>query len=346
MLSLNQNSISQANSASQYDAGSALAREAEAVYREGLEKMQPANAGTLNERQQAILTARLDEWKSLVEKAYNDIIAKRAAWMPWTVCGPARYNSRKNSAKADRQQEAAREWNDKMDRFVLNTLSMIRDAIPHEQLIAEYRSGKRREAISGDDPYAAEKLAARIEGLKEYHQRMKDRNAWWRKHGTMKGCPGLDAASAAKMDNDINDPKQLYHVPYAAYELQLNNANIKRLEERLQTIQRQQAAGDAQHVYNGFTVEQSAAEGRINITFDEKPDAPARDVLKSNGFHWSPRAKVWTRQLTDNALRAVRLYVVPGLLALDDYSEAEQEPPQEAAEQPAMSLDEFAEQNA
>ena len=51
MLSLNQNSISQANSASQYDAGSALAREAEAVYREGLEKMQPANAGTLNERQ-------------------------------------------------------------------------------------------------------------------------------------------------------------------------------------------------------------------------------------------------------------------------------------------------------
>ena len=94
MLSLNQNSISQANSASQYDAGSALAREAEAVYRGGLEKMQPANAGTLNERQQAILTARLDEWKSLVEKAYNDIIAKRAAWMPWTVCGPARYRRR------------------------------------------------------------------------------------------------------------------------------------------------------------------------------------------------------------------------------------------------------------
>ena len=51
---------------------------------------------------------------------------------------------------------------------------------------------------------------------------------------------------------------------------------------------------------------------------------------------------MWTRQLTDNALRAVRLYVVPGLLALDDYSEAEQEP----QEQPAMSLDEFAEQNA
>ena len=342
MLSLNQNSISQANSASQYDAGSALAREAEAVYREGLEKMQPANAGTLNERQQAILTARLDEWKSLVEKAYNDIIAKRAAWMPWTVCGPARYNAKKNNAKADRQMEAAAEWNGKMDRFIENTLSMIRDAIPHEQLIAEYRSGKRREAISGDDPAALEKLTARLEGMQERHETMKQRNAWYRKHKTMKGCPGISDDAAEKADAEIKANPPMWQAPYPHYCLSNGNAEMKRLRDRIETIQRQQAAGDAQHVYNGFTVEQSAADGRINITFDAKPDAPARDVLKSNGFHWSPRAQVWTRQLTDNALRAVRLYVVPGLLALDDYSEAEQEP----QEQPAMSLDEFAEQNA
>lgn len=342
MLSLNQNSISQANSASQYDAGSALAREAEAVFREGLEKMQPDNAGALNERQQAILTARLDEWKSLVEKAYNDIIAKRAAWMPWTVCGPARYNAKKNNAKADRQLEAAAEWNGKMDRFIENTLSMIRDAIPHEQLIAEYRSGKRREAISGDDPAALEKLTARLEGMKERHEEAKKKNAYWRKHGTMKGYPGFSDEKAAKIDAEIKALPPYAQTPFPAYHMSNENAEMKRLRDRIETIQRQQAAGDAQHVYNGFTVEQSAADGRINITFDEKPDVPARDVLKSNGFHWSPRAKVWTRQLTDNALRAVRLYVVPGLLGLDDYSEAEQEP----QEDPAMSLDEFAEQNA
>ena len=58
MLNLNRSTIEQANAASQHDAGSALAREAEAVYWEGLSKMQPAEA--ISERQQAILTARAD----------------------------------------------------------------------------------------------------------------------------------------------------------------------------------------------------------------------------------------------------------------------------------------------
>lgn len=339
MLSLNRSTIEQANAASQYDAGSALAREAETVYREGLSKMQPAEA--ISERQQAILTARTDEWKCLVEKAYNDIIAKRAAWMPWTVCGPARYNAAKNNAKADRQMEAAAEWNRKMDSFVANTQQMIRDAIPHEQLIAEYRSGKRSDSISSDDPAAAEKLTARIEHLKEIQERMKQRNAYYRKHGTFQGFPGMSAEQAAKLDNSMNDPCRCgAKTPYLPWELQENLANIKRLEQRLQTIQSQQAAGDAEQTYNGFTVRQLAQEGRINIVFDGKPEAQARDILKSNGFHWSPRAMVWTRKTTPNALRDVRLYVVPGLLKLDEYAQQE---PQEA---PSMSLDQFAELHA
>lgn len=350
MLNLNQNSIAAANSASQYDAGSALAREAESVYAEGLEKMA---MDAPNAQQSAILERRRAEWRVLVEKAYNDIIAKRAAWMPWTVCGPARYNSAKNSAKADRQMEAAVEWNRKMDAFILHTQTMIRDAIPQEELLAQYRSGKRREPISADDPLAAEKLAARIEGLKDFHERMKERNAWWRKHKTMKGCPDLDDDKAGKMDRDINDPRQLYHVPYATYELQLNNANIKRLEERLQTIQaqRQQAAalpdGKAQDERSGFTVERCPADGRINILFDEKPEADARDILKGEGFHWSPRAKVWTRKLTPGAEAALRR-IVAALEKLPAYAPEASGQPAEDPGDGVLTLtpDEFADRLA
>jgi len=331
MLDLNKTNISAANSASQFSAGDVLAREAEAVYREGVEKMQRAEA--LNERQETILAARLGEWKTLVEKAYNDIIARRASWMPWTVCGPSRYNAAKNNARADRQMEAATEWNAKMDRFIENTVSMIRDAIPHDQLIAEYRSGKRRDPISGDDPAAAEKLQARIEGMKERHEAAKQRNAYWRKHGTMNGFPGLSDEAAAKADAAIMSNPPYAQMPFTSYELSCATAEIRRLEARLQTIQRQQEAGNAVQVYNGFTVNLSGTEGRINISFDDKPEATARDVLKKNGFHWSPRAKVWTRQFTGNAERDLRLYVVPGLLALDEYSEKEP---------PALTLDEFA----
>lgn len=61
MLNLNQSSINSANNASQFDAGNVLAREAEKVYAEGLEKMQaPFDAGKMTERQREIMTARLD----------------------------------------------------------------------------------------------------------------------------------------------------------------------------------------------------------------------------------------------------------------------------------------------
>lgn len=340
MLNLNQNAISSANNASQFDAGSVLAREAERVYVEGLGKMQAAfKDSEPNEVQSGILGRRQEEWRGLVEKAYNDIISRRAAWVPWTVSGPANYPTKRMNARADAQMNAANEWAGKMDRFIENTLSMLRDAIPHEQLIAEYRSGKRREAIPGDDPLALEKLSARLEGMKERHELMKQRNAWWRKHKTMKGCPGFTDEQAAKMDEEIMKEIPIWQCPYPHFSLSNSNAEIKRIEERLKTISSQREAGDAKQVYNGFTVEQSGADGRINITFDGKPEEAARNVLKSNSFHWSPRAKVWTRQLTPNALRAVKYYVVPGLLALDEYSEAEQE---QAEEAPAtMTLDEF-----
>lgn len=349
MLNLNANSISAANNASQFDAGSVLAREAERVYAEGVDKMQaPFADAEPNEVQAGILAGRLSAWKELVEKAYNDIISRRAAWVPWTVSGPANYPAKRMNAKADAQINAAHEWNAKMDRFIENTLSMLRDAIPHEQMIAEYRSGKRREPIPGDDPLALEKLSARLEGMKERHETMKQRNAWWRKHKTMKGCPGFTDEEAAKMDKEIMDNIPIWQLPYPHYCLSNGNAEMKRIEERIKTISRQRETGDAELVYDGFTVEQSAAEGRINITFDSKPEEAARNVLKSNGFHWSPRAQVWTRQLTDNALRAVKYYVVPGLLALDEYGELEQEQPEatpenhsEPEQSVTMTLDEF-----
>jgi len=341
MLNLNQNSIDSANNASQFDAGNVLAREAEKVYAEGLEKMQALfDADKMTERQREIMTARLDEWKGLVEKAYNDIISRRASWMPWTVCGPARYNSRKNSARADRQREAETEWSGKMDRFIDNTVSMIRDAIPFEQMIAEYRTGKRRDAISGDDPAAVEKLEARIAFLNDEREEGKRRNAYWRKNKTMRGyvCRDGSTIEARADEIDSNIRSGMYGVPCPPYELQNTLQNVKRLEERLKEArQRRETAQDASTArqeasYSGFSVEIVAADARIYIHFDDKPEEDARKVLKENGFHWSPRLKVWTRQQTPNAERALRRYVVPGLLATGKYGEQPE----------AVSLDDFA----
>ena len=313
MLNLNRATIETANNLSQWNAGDALAREAEAVYLEGLQEMQPA--GEMNDRQREIYTARAADWKQLVEKAYNDIIARRASWVPWSVCGPARYNAAKEGAKADRQAAAAAEWSEKLQRFVKNTADMIRDAVPVEQLLSQYRNGKRRDAIQADDPLALEKLTAKLEGMKERHETGKRWNAWFRKHGTMKGFPGMIDEDAANMDAVINSAPPFARAPYPSFSISNHNQEMKRISDRIEEIRRQRETGDEVQTFDGFTIKQEA--GRINISFDTKPEPEARDILKTHGPHWSPRAMVWTRQNTDNALRAVRYYVIPGLQALN-----------------------------
>lgn len=335
MLNLNRETIERANAQSHFNAGDVLAREAESVYSRGIIDMTPDDPDALNERQEAILADRCAQWKTLVEKAYNDIIARRASWVPWTVAGPSRYDCKRNNAKADAELKASREWQEKLNHFTQNTADMIRDALPLEQILAEYRSGKRRDPISGDDPDALEKLTARLEGMEERHETDKKKNAYWRKHGTMKGFPGIDDDRAARLDEEINNAPSYARAPVASFTLTNRNAEMKRIRARIETIRAQRAAGDSKRVYNGFTIEQNAAAGRINITFDEKPEKAVCDLLGKNGFHWSPRAQIWTRQLTANAERAVRLYIVPALQKLPQYSEQE---PDEAA---AMTPEEF-----
>lgn len=45
--------------------------------------------------------------------------------------------------------------------------------------------------ISADDKLAVEKLEAKLEGLKADQEHMKAVNAYYRKHKTLEGCPGL-----------------------------------------------------------------------------------------------------------------------------------------------------------
>lgn len=330
MLNLNRDAIERANNASMFEAGDALAREAERVYAQGMDKMALDDA-KLNDQQRGILARRRDEWRVLVEKAYNDMIARRASWMPWTVSGPANYPAKKMNARADRAMQAGVEWSEKLNRFLENTRDMLRDAIPQDEMIAQYRSGKRRDPISADDPLAVEKLTARLEGMRERHEEGKRQNAWWRKHGTMNGYPGVSDEEAARADAEIKRNPPYAQMPCPAYHMSNENAEIKRLADRLQTIQaqRQQAAalpgGKADEEHNGFTVERRPADGRVNIAFDSKPDEDARAILKGEGFHWSPRAQVWTRKLTPNAERALRR-IVDALQKLPAYA------PQDAAD--------------
>ena len=84
---------------------------------------------------------------------------------------------------------------------------------------------------------------------------------------------------------------------------------IKRVQARLADLDKLQAAAqqpDSTTKFDGGEIVRNAEENRLQILFDEIPDADTRDALKSNGFRWSPRNKAWQRQLTQNAEYAAR----------------------------------------
>jgi hypothetical protein len=59
---------------------------------------------------------------------------------------------------------------------------------------------------------------------------------------------------------------------------------------------------EKEYEYNGITVIQNIELNRLQLIFEGKPSDEVREILKSNGFKWSPKNTAWQRQLTQNAL--------------------------------------------
>ena len=157
--------------------------------------------------------------------------------------------------------------------------------------------------ISADDDLAVEKLTKKLEGLESLQATMKAVNAYFRKHKTLDGCPELTPEQAEKLKADM---AQSWHLdkskPYPAYLLSNNNANIRRVRQRIEELSsRSEFAG---WTFPGGEAKINEAENRLQLIFEEKPDADQRQELKSNGFKWAPSQGAWQRQLNQNAIRA------------------------------------------
>lgn len=334
-LTISRAAVERANSVSHFNAGDTLAREANAVYKDGLEhfapRLCPENEWTAEQRQ--IAESRAALWRDLCAKSYEDVTSRRASWVPVSVAGASNYDVKRNQKRCEAELRAANEWDEKRARFLENTRAMIDQATPLEKQLEQYRRGRRAENISFDDPHAADKLRARIEGIKERRDEGKRQNAHYKKHGTMRGYPGLSDDLAASFDSEI--AQSLHKVPCPAYELQNSLANIKRLEGRLQELERRAAAPAEDHapqLFDGFRVVQDLKENRLRFFFDEKPDDETREILKKNGLHWSRFAQAWQRQLTPNALRDMRRYIIPALLESGKYARIEPLTPDQFAD--------------
>lgn len=165
--------------------------------------------------------------------------------------------------------------------------------------------------IHSNDALALEKLQNKLAELQELQAKMKERNAYYRKHGTMKGYEGISDDIAERMDAEIKSGYSWQQQPYSSYKLSNNNAEIRRTKERIAEIERLKAEAekpieDKYPQIEGVQVVENAEAMRIQLIFDGKPDEETRSLLKSNGFRWSPRFGAWQRQLNNNGIYATK----------------------------------------
>jgi hypothetical protein len=90
------------------------------------------------------------------------------------------------------------------------------------------------------------------------------------------------------------EPDCCGRIAFADYELKNNGANIRRMKQRLEQIERAQSIPDSQVAgANGIKLDDCPAENRIKLTFPGKPSEEVRSKLKKNGFRWTPSQGVW-----------------------------------------------------
>lgn len=165
--------------------------------------------------------------------------------------------------------------------------------------------------IYSNDAFAVEKLQNKLSDLEERHAEMKAQNAYYRKHGTMKGYEGISDDEAEKRDASIEAAFSWERQPFPSYYLSSSNAEIKRIKGRIDEITKLKAEAEkpTEEKYpnvDGVEVVENAEAMRIQLIFDGKPDDETRSLLKSNGFRWSPSFGAWQRQLTANGISATR----------------------------------------
>ena len=156
--------------------------------------------------------------------------------------------------------------------------------------------------ISSDDKLAVEKLEAKLEGLKANQEHMKAVNAYYRKHKTLDGCPGLTSDMAAELRASMGRDWRKDPVPYPSFHLTNNNANIRRVQQRIDDLKnRGEFVG---WTFPGGEAKINEAENRLQLFFEEMPTEDQRRERKCNGFKWAPSQGAWQRQLNRNAIFA------------------------------------------
>lgn len=171
--------------------------------------------------------------------------------------------------------------------------------------------------ISSDDDSAVEQLRVNLAGLEKKQETMKAANKIIKQtmHKGQSVEESCDAFVAAGFDREkaigILTPDVMGGIGFPHYALTNNNANMRRIRQRIKTLE---ACADHETVelyFDGGRIVDNVEENRLQLFFDEKPEAETRSKLKRGGFRWASSVGAWQRHRSNAATYNAKEIVGP-----------------------------------
>ena len=231
----------------------------------------------------------IDSYKKRYESLFTSWLSAKSRTFSAMITGPAKFPTRRHE-KSNRSEEnhytVFQEWRQRAKRAI------IRKAQPVKTYTSE-----------------VERYRAELAGMQRNHELMKQGNkmiAKAKKEGKDISGELMTLLNFSKFDAE-------WAMKWGGFGLQNNNANMKRVEDMIKTLEQKEAMKAenpiTRYSFDGGEFVVNYEVDRIQIFFETRPTREELTAWKAKGlnsYNWSPSATAWQRKITANALRDLK----------------------------------------
>ena len=239
-----------------------------------------------------------NEYVSAYHSKFSALLGSLSRCASPMVTGPAKFNCQRNNKALDAYQNRFDEFHDWRNRFKAAMERMKEAAKPEEQKQEEaWNRLKRDIASSAQTIHDIDTGKARGYSRALFVRSILNKVSTYAGKGEVeivqKAVDFITDFNAQCKKPVITPRNRFFQLPEMARQARLKLQEIRERENR-------------ELKFEGGTLVWNYEADRLQILFDSIPDDQRRKELKSYGFKWSPRYQAWQRQLTQNAVYAVK----------------------------------------